>query len=629
MDGGTFPVAKIGDNNCTASYTPSAFARGGVLPSSAPILASLGSKPLIDSNTINDKNNLQPIATYLEALGPLNNRAPTKPRTKILNPREEDELLYFLRAGMKTEGAVKTPSPLLEPLLTLEEHLDSARYQNTYTTVCNNSALQLSTIFLGTTPAKGLVAVNQVPVFTGSDDDAEIENFNVIRSFCGSNMFAITNLYAPPNPPAINYIVNCTTNNVTYYGIEVYAGLGSALGYVYINGNITYEGQTSDSSQTAMATGIQAILSFCSYLYTTQAHGITRVNNLSGNININTSTLSLTTNQATNTILINGVGVIIPGPAGINIVCISGVCVVDNTGVVAITPGPGINSSCTSGTCTLHNTGVIAITPGPGISSSCTSGTCTLDNTGVVAITPGPGISSSCTSGTCTVTNTGVASINGQTGGFTFTAGSGISVVCTGGTCTWTNTNSGVGTVNGITGAVTISSPDNSVNITTSGQNIYVTSYAQFKATSFTTVAAGGLAVSWDMDVAGTHCDTTGVHCTFVTICFGPFTLIVGTSDDFISTTQTINTFLPGWANPIGSYIISGSVNMYSQAGGATKQGTIWIGASSVISITQPTGPSQYFWSAGDTITFGGGISPTGSLASGQFCMTYDTGYYT
>ena len=88
----------------------------------------------------------------------------------------------------------------------------------------NNSALQLSTIFLGTTPAKGLVAVNQVPVFTGSDDDAEIENFNVIRSFCGSNMFAITNLYAP-NPPAINYIVNCTTNNVTYYGIEVYAGL--------------------------------------------------------------------------------------------------------------------------------------------------------------------------------------------------------------------------------------------------------------------------------------------------------------------------------------------------------------------------------------------------------------------
>lgn len=123
---------------------------------------------------------------------------------------------------------------------------------------------------------------------------------------------------------------------------------------------------------------------------------------------------------------------------------------IGNTGVLDITAGPGIAVSGATGHVTVRNTGIIDLVEGEGIDINTNAqGTATIRNSGVVSATSGRGISVQKSGTNLQVTNTGIVDL---------VEGEGIDIN-TNGSGTATVRNSGVLSVNGDTGHVTVEPP--------------------------------------------------------------------------------------------------------------------------------------------------------------------------
>jgi hypothetical protein len=152
--------------------------------------------------------------------------------------------------------------------------------------------------------------------------------------------------------------------------------------------------------------------------------------------------------------------------SGVSIVNTAGTFVFENTGVLELTGGDGIGLDVQTGSVTVSNLGLLTAVGGSGIGVTQDAGEATISNTGVLSIgtlsgnvvlAPQPGISIEIDLATNSLMfgNTGIISLD---------AGTGISVDGS------TINNAGVLDVAGINGAITLSATG--MTITPTGQNI-------------------------------------------------------------------------------------------------------------------------------------------------------------
>lgn len=631
----TYPVAQIGDANCTASFTP--------LPEpypkrKVPWLITDDGSPI---ERIRARQDIQ------DALNPLTDRTPGVPISPVnRNIKKKPDLPQAYEKKLKELEATKKIRGLMRAItkeedlaireqtcrLLADEYPRQCRYpgklfyspiwQNIVITNCNNSATNIyHTIILYVNPAKGFITVDGVPTFTGSDDTAERENFYSIQAFCPANNLNITNNTVIPSPPAISYTVICATSNVTQYNITVYAAIGSALGYVYVNNKLNFEGQTSDATLTAMETGTLAVQSFCSFINTAVGTGTTTINGYSGNIVIDTITLFVSS-PAANTIEIDGVGELCansPSPASN---CLLGIISLTSDGNILWTKtGAAMEASLQSWILNAEtaSSGQLAVATGSGPTYYNWATPSTFLVTSLIA---GTNIGVSSAHGSITVTNTAPSQST--------VAGDGISVSCSTGVCT---INSTTGTLESTDSSIIISNPSPGKT------NLQVHGYSLRDRNVVQQMSAGGTSQPYvSFDFTGHFCGeiettfTPTIQCASVTLCIIPFQITVGGSNAIIQSLQTIDNWFPSWAQPSASDIANISPNMpaYSQSGSATKIASVWVIGDNKLYITQPTGPGGLYWSSGDTITWGGAINPltTTTLATTNYaCFDYDTNW--
>ena len=173
------------------------------------------------------------------------------------------------------------------------------------------------------------------------------------------------------------------------------------------------QNQNGPASSTTVATAVQALQHTADGAASTVTDVRSYVNSLSGYLSSFASYVQ-TLYGSLVTSIIAGTGIGVSGATG-NVT-------VTNTGVTSLVAGTAIGVSGATGAVTVNNTGVTSIVAGTNVTISGGTGAVTVNATtsGVTSLAAGTGIGVSASTGAVTVSNTGVTSLNSLTGAITF-----------------------------------------------------------------------------------------------------------------------------------------------------------------------------------------------------------------
>ena len=472
--GSLFPVAKIGDLNCVASYTPQP------RPKSYSYEYPFPSKALLHylkktGEIMKEMQQVIPMAEKGEETAiPLSLAAPSSSSSNHQShsrPATSEEIKDFHKKYCDFMWRIGNYSDYFDhcvyaPYLKFTPD-GIPPYSNLVTTNCTTGAgSQNQSIVMFTDPYRGVLTLqtnNQgaVTVFAGSDDETQLLNPQWIKTACGSYMFNIS--FPGLNPPQpLMYNVNCSDSPKYFYEIVTTAVFGSNAATVLVNSEILFEGY---STTTALQTSPFITEAYCSYLYTAAAPGafVISLNGQSGEVTITSTSLAVT-NPSTGVIDLEGLQISVGsttfyGNELIAFMSDSNIALTSAT----VPYSPYIKFSIPQIVNTLQAAGV-----------NYTNVVTLTSASSAILITNG--VSGPVLNLNLNATQGNVSSINGQSGAITLANGTGIQIIEAGNTFTFKNT--GVLSMNTLTGTVQINS--STLPIKTIGQSIDIEGVSGF-----------------------------------------------------------------------------------------------------------------------------------------------------